>query len=285
MSKINSPIRFRKLVKGYSSIKKIKGTDDVYTVLTDSAQKNAQVLDSAKEVITEITDVPTRAMLITRLEQGFKSLGVTFPNLITKDVPFIPSVVPYINLLTFSRPPTAGSFKIRRNGLSNTTPLISYNESAASIQTKCRAIVTMVDVVVTGSIASGLTFTFPDASVSTVPIVITTNTLESSNPSRQNVQAPVDLNSCTGSFGITYESVETDLILVSDSQEQIQAKISAVITGSTSTYNGSSQILITFPGAATGLVTITNNTILDDTAQPVVLSVSDIPVIASVSTL
>lgn len=173
MSKINSPIRYRKRVEGYTTLRPIKGDSDVYTVTMDSAQKNATVKDSSDVTVTEIFNVPTVAQMTKRLQQGFKSLGAVFPNLITQDIPFAAQEVQTVD---FAPVPDAGAFTLGI-GAGPQSASILFSDNLATITSKLHATAGLTEVTVAGSIAAGLTVTFPFSSGDVALMTAGTNTL------------------------------------------------------------------------------------------------------------
>jgi hypothetical protein len=70
--------------------------------------------------------------------------------------------------ITFVETPTAGTFKLSYNG--NDTSALAFNASAATIQTALRLLAGLSQVLVTGSIAAGLTVVF--AGFSAAPLIL-----------------------------------------------------------------------------------------------------------------
>lgn len=86
----------------------------------------------------------------------------------------------FSQLITFEEAPASGTFKLNYN--SNATGNLNWNDSASTIQTALRLLPGLSNVLVTGSIAAGLTVVF--AGFSTEPLIISasdTGTLEDSN--------------------------------------------------------------------------------------------------------
>jgi hypothetical protein len=106
-----------------------------------------------------------------------------------------PLVIPQTSVqsITFSPSPTSGTFVLSYDGIATST--LNWNDSAGTIQTALRLISGLGQLVVTGSIADGLTVTFNGLTVVAQLLVASTNNLlASSSP-------------------VTISIVETDLTL------------------------------------------------------------------------
>lgn len=74
----------------------------------------------------------------------------------------------FAQVVSFSLTPAAGTFKLDYNG--NLTTALAFNSSSAAVQTALRLLPGLTNVLVTGSMASGLIVTF--AGFSAVPILL-----------------------------------------------------------------------------------------------------------------
>lgn len=83
-----------------------------------------------------------------------------------------------VQTLSFSPAPTSGAFVL--NFELSPTASINWNDSASTIQGKVRAVSGLGSVVVTGSIASGLTITFTGVAPVAPLLTVSSNTLVSS---------------------------------------------------------------------------------------------------------
>lgn len=81
----------------------------------------------------------------------------TVTGLIEVDTPYDPAPIDEIQKLTLSRLPVSGSFKLSYGG--NKSPLIFFNDSLATIQTKLRTITGLENATVTGGLSSGFLIT------------------------------------------------------------------------------------------------------------------------------
>ena len=106
-----------------------------------------------------------------------------------------PIIMPQTSTQTieFSSEPDSGAFTLTYDDVA--TASIAYNDNAAAIQTKLRAVTGLSSVTVTGSIASGLTVTFTGVTPPALLLVEGTNTLQD------------------GSDDVTITITETDLTL------------------------------------------------------------------------
>lgn len=74
----------------------------------------------------------------------------------------------FAQTIEFEEAPASGTFKLSYNG--NDTTALAFNASASAIQTALRLVTGLSQVLVTGSIASGLTVVFPG--FSTIPLIL-----------------------------------------------------------------------------------------------------------------
>ncbi len=90
-----------------------------------------------------------------------------------------PTVMPQttVQTLAFAPAPTSGAFTLKYGPDELTTTSIAWNDTAGAIQTILRAITGLSTVVVTGSIAAGLTITFTDVIGIPMLFAVATNTL------------------------------------------------------------------------------------------------------------
>lgn len=252
MSKHNTNMRFRKMVNGYKSIHKIKGDNDVYSVLTDTKQENGQVLDSTKTVVAEVSATNVHE-LEKRLMEGFVSLGANFPNTIIKNVEFDPITNNIVVTLNFSPAPHTGSGYFRiSNGTGNTSRIYS-NTTAGAIAGYVTSIPGCEDCVVTAfyqDVAIDQSSADYDRLVLTFPFVdnfapIQTLGSVSNLTGELTVFFDQPLASCYGSYTIDLLDGPTTVpILPGDTIEQINTKLQVIDAGLTAEFNIDGNLVI-----------------------------------------
>lgn len=257
MSKINSPIRLKKVITGYKGLKKIKGNSDKYTVTTDTPRKNASIYDSSGALVGQVSGENVTD-LIKNLREGLLSLGAHFPNVIVDNVPFLSFEVQNV---AFAPAPNFGSFKLNHG--SDATALLAYNASLATIKAALRALPGLENILATGTIPTSINVDFRGVPGNISNLTVSNNTLSLKATSTQTVT--FSGVRASGSYILNYGGNPTIPINWNDNAAAIQTKLQAVpgLTSTTVVDTSSTVLTFTFNGniAATAL-TVTSNSLM-----------------------
>lgn len=112
MAKMNPPIKFKKVVTGYKTVRPVKGDLDIFISQTEAGGKKAEVINQAGEVVG-IVEGATLKDILKRIREGLLEYGVKFPVQTDPSVPFEPTTE--IQILTLD-PNDDGVFPARFTG-------------------------------------------------------------------------------------------------------------------------------------------------------------------------
>lgn len=154
MSKMNPPLRMKKIITGYHSINSPKSDTESYSVQTNAGATEADVSDTSGDIVGSVSGADLKEVM-QKVREGLVSLGVKFPILTAADIPFGDFEVQSV---AFTNTPNSGSFRLVYNG--SQTSLLASNVSSAQMQAALRLIPELEAITVSGNVGAGFTVTF-----------------------------------------------------------------------------------------------------------------------------
>lgn len=154
MAKMNPPLRMKKVITGYHSLRAVKSSTEQYTVQTNAGATEADVSDSDGVIVGSVTGDNLND-LMQKVREGLIGLGVKFPILTAANIPFGDFEVQGVD---FTNTPNTGSFRLVYSG--SQTTLLAFNVSAPQMQAALRLIAGLEAISVAGSVGTGFDVSF-----------------------------------------------------------------------------------------------------------------------------
>lgn len=264
MAKINPPLRMRKAITGYKSIRPVKSDTEQYTVQTNAGATEADVSDTSGDIIGSVSGTGLKN-LMQKVREGLVSLGVKFPILAAANVPFGDFEV---QLMEFSEVPLSGAFSLSFNAVESSS--ISSPVTADAVELALRSISGLEAVTVTGDSSVGFTVTFTGVPGDINLLEEEDNTLAGA-PTAEIQDLTFSEVPDTGIFRLDYDGTDTEDINFDASAGDIQTEIRLIAGLGDVTVAGdfSTGFQITMTGVvAPLLLQVTDNT-LEFSATPV----------------